>query len=193
MSTVATMPKPGSMLSVEEFLALPDDGIHRELIRGQLKERGMTARNRFHSSVLIRLGQLLSNWLQSQPKPRGQIVGGEAGFRLKGTKESLVGIDVAYVSAELVAATGPRQKIFDGAPVLAIEILSSSDTIEDIVELVDVYHEVGTTVWVVDPQFRTVTVHRPGREPETFNVLQDLSGEPELPGFQVAVRQIFEE
>ena len=49
-------------MSVEEFLALPDDGIHRELIRGTVREfksdaeepiRGprMTVRNRFHSQI----------------------------------------------------------------------------------------------------------------------------------------------
>src|SRR5262249_32297134 len=158
-----------------------------ELIRGQLREMGITARNRFHSSVEANVVQILKNWLSGRPKPRGQIVSGEAGFRLKGTKDSLVGVDVAYVSAELLAATCRKQKIFDGAPVLAIEILSSSDTHDDVVDLVDVYHEVGTTVWVVDPRFRTVAVYRPGHEPKAFNALQELSGEPELTGFRVPV------
>jgi hypothetical protein len=37
-----------------------------------------------------------------------------------------------------------------------------------------------------------VTVYRPGTEPELFNVRQELSGEPHLPGFRVPVARLFE-
>ena len=37
----------------------------------------------------------------------------------------------------------------------------------------------------------TVLVYRPQAEPELFNVRQELSGDPELPGFRVAVSEIF--
>lgn len=48
-----TETEPGTM-TFEEFMALPDDGTDRELIRGVvkvrgLKERGMTIRNRHHA------------------------------------------------------------------------------------------------------------------------------------------------
>jgi hypothetical protein len=49
--SVAGSPPETKLMTVEEFLALPDDGISRELICGQLKERGLTVRNRFHSKV----------------------------------------------------------------------------------------------------------------------------------------------
>ena len=106
--------------------------------------------------------------------------------------DSLVGIDVAYVSADLVAATPPNALIWNGAPVLAVEILSPSETQGDIVEKVELYKGAGTVVWEVDPGFRTVRVHRPGRVPETFNTSQDLVTEPELPGFRVPVAMIFD-
>jgi Uma2 family endonuclease len=189
-------------MSVEEFLALPDDGIHRELINGKVREerdgaglgeRGcsVTVRNRFHSRIVIRIGQLLANWMDGQPDPRGQVVGGEAGFWLEGTKESLVGIDVAVVSPQLVASTGPQESLFHGAPVVAIEVLSPSDTHKDVVEMVRSYLAAGTTVWVVDPDFETVAVHQVGSEPQTLDQHQELSGEPYLPGFRVKVSAIF--
>ena len=115
----------GAEMSVEEFLAIPEDGIHRELIMGKVREerdfipleergRPVTVRNRFHSRIVIRIGQLLADWMDGQPEPRGEVVCGEAGFWLLGTKDSLVGIDVAVVSPELVAATGPEEKLFHG-------------------------------------------------------------------------------
>ena len=102
-----------------------------------------------------------------------------------------MGIDVAVVSPELVAATGPEEKLFRGAPVLAVEILSPNDTHEDIVEMIKSYLVAGTVVWVVDPDFETVAVHQRGREPELFHQQQELSGEPYVPGFRVRVSAIF--
>ena len=192
----------GVKMSVEEFLAIPEDGIHRELLNGRVREESdgaglgerwgsVTVRNRFHSRIVIRTGQLLANWMDTQPEPRGEVVGGEAGFRLGGADGSVVGIDVAVVSAELVVATAPEDRIFQGAPVLAVEILSPSDTHEGIVEMVRSYLEVGTVVWVVDPDFETVTVHRLGQVPETLHQQMELSGEPYLPGFRVRVARLF--
>ncbi len=121
----------GIEMSAREFLALPDDGVHRELVQGRVREDreiwesgkeglGVTVRNRFHSRIVIRVGQLLANWMDLQPEPRGEVVGGEAGFWLMGTRESLVGIDVAVVTAELVASTDPDQKLYHGPPLLAV-------------------------------------------------------------------------
>jgi hypothetical protein len=44
---------------------------------------------------------------------------------------------------------------------------------------------------VIDPHRRTVQVIRPGAEQTLVNVLEELSGESELPGFRVAAAQLF--
>jgi Uma2 family endonuclease len=67
----------------------------------------------------------------------------------------------------------------------------STDHHEDVVEKVELYLESGVVVWVIDPYFRTVSVHRPGHPVATYNDDQELTGEPELPGFRVAVARIF--
>ena len=43
-------------VTTEQLLAMPDDGMERWLIRGELREKPMTVRNRFHSRALIRVG-----------------------------------------------------------------------------------------------------------------------------------------
>jgi Uma2 family endonuclease len=184
------------LMTAEEFLALPDDGVERWLINGRLREkrdRTMTVRNRWHSRVLIRLGHLLSVWLGQQPEPRGDLLGGEVGCRLRRDPDSIVGIDLAYVSAELAAHEPDDTTLIDGVPILAVEILSPSDTVEEVHAKVESYLRVGVAlVWIVDPHDRTVLVYQPGEEPELFNVRRELSGEPHLPGFRVPVAQIFE-
>lgn len=181
-----------ALMTTEELLALPDDGIDRELIHGQLREKPMTRRNRRHSRTMANLTHLLVRWLEQRTKPRGEILAGEAGVRIRRDPDTMVGIDVAYISAELVGQTPGNAVYIDGPPVLAIEILSPSDKHEEIVEKLQAYLSAGVDlVWIVDPDLRTVCVHRRGAEPELFNVHQQLSGEPELPGFRITVAEIF--
>ncbi len=48
-------------------------------------------------------------------------------------------------------------------------------------------------VWVMSPRFQTVTVFRPDTPPVLRNVTDDLTAEPELPGFRVPVARVFED
>src|SRR5437588_523965 len=88
-------------LTAEYLASLSDDGIERDLIRGELRERPMTRRNPVHGESEVFIGYHLLVWLESQPAPRGKVVGGEAGFRLRRDPVTYVGIDVAYVSPEM--------------------------------------------------------------------------------------------
>ena len=179
-------------MTTEEFLQLPDDGIDRELIHGELRERPMTRRNRRHSRTTSKLAKLLCIWLDTQPSPLGEILTGDAAFRLRHDPDTTVGIDVAYLSAELAAETPDAAFIVDGPPILAVEILSPSDKHEDIVEKIELYLSSGVqVVWIVDPDLRTVSVYEPGTEPVLFNTRQELNGDPHMPGLRIPVASLF--
>lgn len=178
-------------MTTQEMLALPENGVERWLIDGELREKPMTVRNRLHSRVMMTIGYFLESWNRQQPLPRGEVVGGEAGFRLSRTPDSTVGIDVAYAPLELSSLEMEGTKLFDGPPLLAVEILSPNDTHEQIVEKVKKYLESGTKlVWVVDPDFPTVTVYETGCEPVLYNREHELTGGVHLPGFRMPVREI---
>jgi Uma2 family endonuclease len=184
---------PPSPMTTEEMLALPENGMDRELINGEIREYPMAKRNQWHATTEVKISQVLANWLDQHPELGGKIVGGEAGFRLRRNPDTTVGIDVAYVSAEVVRNTPREAAFFEGPPVLAVEILSPSDRQEEIAEKVRAYLESGVPlVWLADTEFRTVLVHRPDAEPELFNVRQELSGGAHLPGFRVAVAKLFD-
>lgn len=120
------------------------------------------------------------------------VVGGEAGFRLTRNPDSTVGIDVAYISAEQVAITPKKAFLIDGPPVLAVEILSPSDRNDDVADKVWEYIDAGVKlIWRVEPVVGLVTVFRPDAEPEGVNIHGHLDGDPHLPGFRVAVAEIF--
>lgn len=187
--SVATL---STAMTTEEMLALPSNGVERWLIRGQLREKPMTVRNRWHSRIMARVAYFLGAWLEQQPEPRGAILCGEAGCRLRRDPDTTVGIDVVYISAELAAREAEETSLIDGVPVLVVEILSPSDTQQQVDEKIDGYLQAGVAlVWVIDPHDRTATIYRPGQEPELANVRQELSGDPHLPGFHVAVAQLF--
>ena len=184
-----------SRMTEEEFLALPDvDGIERELIRGELRERPtMTTRGFAHSTVMNWVAYRLTDWLVRQPEPRGGVVVGEARIRLRTDSPTFVGVDVAYFEARSMPANTRKAKYLDGPPVLVVEVLSPSDEQKDVADKVREYLDAGVPlVWIVDIFFSTVTVHRPDAEPQLFNVKQEITAEPFLPGFRVAVAEFFE-
>ena len=180
-------------MTTEELLALPEsDEVERWLLRGKLIERPKTRRSFSHSRTEAKVAHVLSNWLDQQPEPRGMVLSGEAGFRLSRNPDSTVGVDVAYISAEQAAATPKRAFLIEGAPVLAVEILSLTDSNTDVTEKVWEYIDAGVKlVWRVEPVVGLVTVFRPDAEPEGFNIHGHLDGGPHLPGFRVAVAEIF--
>jgi Uma2 family endonuclease len=190
--SIAESPKP---MTAEEFMALPDDGRERWLVDGQVyyPEDAMTVRNWLHSETLITIGTLLKNWLVTQPRPRGKLVGGEAGILIRRDPDQMVGTDIAYLSPGLAASMSEAQAYVDGPPVLAIEILSPSDKIKDILSKTETYLSVGAVVWVVDPYSRIITVHQPGQRPKPYAPGDELAADPYLPGFCVAVADFFED
>jgi len=83
-----------------------------------------------------------------------------------------------------------EERIFRGAPDLAIEVVSPSDTIKRLKAKVDTYLQGGAnTVWVVFPESRSVTVY-------SNDLVRELKGDqtiedPVFPGFSTPVSAFF--
>jgi Uma2 family endonuclease len=180
------------LMTTEELLALPDDGVERWLIDGELWENGMTVRNRFHSEVLINVGFFLKMWLRHQPEPRGKIYGGEAGVILSRNPDVTVCVDVVYVPHDVIVLQTDRTTLIEGIPTLAVEVSSPADLNEVVSLKIQQYLRHGVSlVWIVDPAFETVTIHERGQLPRMVNISETLSADPYLPGFSVSVLDLF--
>ncbi len=200
--SVATMPPAATTpvsttaaanaMTIAEFNAMPDDpSKDRVLIRGQLREKSMTRRNRWHSETESMIAHRLIQWLEQCPPEFGHVFSGEVGCELPAIGSS-VGIDVALFSSEVLHLQDPKAKYIVGSPILAVEILSPSDTQDDILLKVRDYLDSDVKlVWVVEPWFRTVTVYRTDSGPEMFHGEDKLLGDPHLPGLQLRVADIF--
>lgn len=192
MST-ATVPSERKTMTAEQLMSLPDDGVRREIVRGTLWERPKRFRTPIESAASANLCALLASREDRRSEPRRDVLG-QFCFRLQRNPDMLLFVDVSLVSrsAEWNTATGPGESFHDGPPDLAGLILAWPDTQGEIVDRITLLLEVGTVVWVVNPDFQTVCVHRPGHPPLMVNETQELSGEPYLPGFLVPVARIFE-
>jgi len=178
-------------MTVDEFVPLLDEKTDRELIEGQLRERPRRLHTPAHGRVLAEICSVLAGWEETRPRPRPSVHGFGTGFLLRRDPDTLLGCDAAVVAADQKDATPRTQFYFEGPPILAVEVIEPWDTRGEIVERVRLFRGAGAIVWEVDPDFPRVSVHRPGREPETFHVGQVLTTEPELPGFRVAVAELF--
>ncbi len=180
------------LMTAEEMLSLPDNGVERWLVAGELRERPLTFRNRVHSRVLAVVTSELMRWEDAQPEPHGNVLTGDAGIRISRNPDTVFGVDLVYVAAAVLIQQSARSTIVEGLPALCVEILSPSDKQEEIDEKTEAFLAAGVPlVWIINPRLRTILALRPQAEPALFNVRETLSGEPELPGFHVPVAQLF--
>jgi len=182
----------GRGLRAEEFAALPEVDAREELVRGDVIREPLPAFG--HGTVAVRISWLLYTWVRSSgPSPSPARVVDHCGFVLARDPDTVRGPDVAYVSSERLATGVTDGPFFEGAPDLAVEILSPSNRPREVAEKIREYLEAGAgRVWVVDPKRKTVTVHGPARTPRTFGPDDVLDGEEVLPGFTVPVAELFE-
>lgn len=199
MSATTLEPVSAKQLATTaDLLAMPDDGVERWLVNGKIKEVGMTIRNGHHTFVESEVVYQLQAWRKALPRPNGRVHSGEVGVILRDDPPLTVGVDVVYLNAEQAARNPPtadgETTILLGPITLAVEVLSPSDTIENIHRKLGWFAACGVPVtWVVNPYLRTVAVHRPGVPPVTLNEQQELDGGAELPGFRLAVARLFDE
>lgn len=181
------------LMTAEEFLALPEDpNIERMLIRGRIWEEPTTRRSRLHSSTESLVSHRLWQWKEAHPDAGGTIASGEAGCRLRRNPDTIVGVDAAYFPDNVTELEHGDSTLFDGPPILAVEILSPSDTNKKTQAKVKDYLTTGVKlVWLIDPTFRTVTVHQPDADPEMFSGDDELTGDPHLPGLRIRVSSLF--
>ena len=176
------------LLTAEAFEHLPDDGKRYELIDGELREMPPTVN--WHGEVEINLGTLLN--IHVRPQGLGRVSCGEVLYIVRRNPDRVRAADIAFLRQDRVPSLEARQHIMEVIPDLVVEILSKSDTIEEINAKIDDWLLAGVQMlWVVDPFRRTVTIYRPGLDPVLLGERATLEGDPVVPGFRCSVAEIF--
>ena len=73
-----------------------------------------------------------------------------------------------------------------------VEVRSKNDSQAEMDRKVSLYLAVGIgAVWIVDPEARTIAIHRQGVEPQVFGESDTLALDDPIPGFRLDVAKIF--
>jgi Uma2 family endonuclease len=102
--------------------------------------------------------------------------------------------DAAWVNLERWNALTEKQQTSFApiCPDFVIELRSHSDSLITVQEKMKEYIANGTLLgWLIDRQNRQVYIYRPNLEPEIFHAPETISGDPELPGFELVMAKIW--
>ncbi len=165
-----------------------DNAYRYDLWDGEVIE--MAPANQEHGRVAMSLGSLVH--VYAQRHRLGHTYAAETGFVLDEVRHRVLAPDVAFVARSRVPA-GSQRGFFRGAPDLAVEVRSPSQSAREMDTKANGYLAAGTRlVWIVDPARRTVTVYRPDRTPQVLGPEEQLDGYDVLSGFRVAMAAIFD-
>ena len=153
----------GEIATADDLLAAGDIG-RCELVRGELLM--MSPAGFEHGVITQRIAAFLYGYVSGYVSGRrlGVVTAAETGFVLARSPDTVRATDVAFV-AESRLPHGRTVGYFEGAPDLAIEVLSPSETRDEaararaIGKISDWLAAGCVKVWSVDPASRTVTVH----------------------------------
>lgn len=177
-------------ITAEDLLRMPDDGFRYELVKGDLRKT--TPAGDEHGYVAMNFGVSLGNHVRDNGL--GRVYAAETGFRLSSDPDTVRAPDAAFVSRERVETAGRVRGYFPGAPDLAVEVVSPSDTHAEVVEKALAWLEAGCRmVLVADPERRAVTVYRSRDDIRilTAEAGDVVDGADVAPGWRALVAEVF--
>lgn len=181
----ATQPK---LLTAEEYLLLPDDGLRTELRRGVVVY--MNPPGFRHGEVCSRICRWIGNFVEDHRL--GRTLTNDSGIIVERHPDTVRGADVSFYSYHRVAK-GPSPVGYAGAPPeIVFEVVSPTNSRQEIVKKTGEYLNAGVNVvCVVDPQYQTINLYYPDRPSEKL-AGEDLLTFTDLPGFSLPTQRLFE-
>ena len=176
------------VLTYEDYVALPNDGRRYEIHDGELS---VTPAPTFrHQQILTRLLRTLCAHVEANDL--GEVVPAPITVVLADT--SIVEPDIVYIAKDRMGIVSARGTI-DGAPTLAVEIVSPSTARRDRQTKRQLFERYGVPYfWIVDPDARALDVYR--EVGEAYASAERFSGAelvalPPFPGLTIDARALW--
>ena len=155
-----------------------------ELVDGKIIIRGPS--DIVSSEIGLEFGRLLGNWVK--PRKLGRVFESSGGFILPNS--DLRAPDVSFVTASRLKQS--KRYFAELVPDLVVEIKSQSDRLKPLREKIQSFIELGAKVGIlIDPDKRTVTIYTPKAEPVVLRDGDTISIPELLPGWEVAVTELW--
>src|ERR1022692_4922309 len=179
MATTTTM-------SGAAFYRLPyEEGRHLELLKGEVVDVPRPTPE--HQIIVTILGGSLLDYFRREP---GGVALPDCEFAI-GEDDRLCP-DVAILLKERWASVDRKKTPIPLAPDIAVEVLSPSEGASDTMRKVWTYLDAGTKeVWQFQPESQKVLIYR-GVKSITALDIDEILSTPLLPGWEIAIREIFE-
>ena len=163
------------IIDAEKQIEIVDGKVEIKNIPG-LRASGVAAR------IAVQIGIYL------EKNNIGELYGADATFTI-GKNERMP--DVSFVSNEKLKDGEPVRKA-DFAPDLAVEVISPTDVYSKVLKKIREYLDANVKyVWLIEPEFQTVTVYVPPMKSESLTTEDILICEEVLPGFKLPIKEIF--
>jgi Uma2 family endonuclease len=176
-------------VTAEELLNMPDDGFRYELVKGELVK--MAPAGSEHGKIAMRLGWRLAQYVETHGL--GNVYAAETGFQIASNPDTVRAPDAAFVRQSRSEEIGNIRSYYPGAPDLAVEVISPSDTYTQVEDKVLDWLNAGTAaVVVVNPRQQTVTVYRSLTEIVILTRDDELDLDDVVPGWSLPVKELFE-
>lgn len=172
-----------------ELASLPDDGYIHELVNGELV---MSPKNNwFHGDICADLLMAMRSFANTHRL--GAVWDSSTGFWMENL--NCRAPDISFVRKERLRGLKRREaKFFQGAPDLAVEVLSPSNIRREVDERLSDYFSSGAQLtWVIDPERELVEICHSPTQRRLLGSGAMLDGEQLLPGFQYAIADLFKE
>ena len=177
-------------ISTIETAVQPTDDVLYEVVDGQIVELPpMGTRQEITAGVLhVRLG----HFVDSNKLGRAVM---ETLFDFTAQVGRKRRPDVAFVSQQRwpLSQTIPDTDGWPVVPNLAVEVVSRSNSWEEVMDKLQEYFEAGVErVWVVSPAHQQIHVFQTPTSVRILTLPDDLTDEQLLPGFRLPLRELFE-
>jgi Uma2 family endonuclease len=169
---------------------MPNDGTRRELIFGELRE--MTPACGEHGEIAMRFPARLAVYIEDNSL--GVANAAETGFILGRNPDTVRAPDFAFIRQERIEAIAREGGYIQGAPDLAIELISPNDAYTEVESKVEDWLRAGCRMVVlVNPRSRSLKVYRGRNDMSQLGLSDVFDGGNVVPGFQLPVKRIFGE